>query len=447
MGQVYVQTTGNAANSGSSDNNTADLAGAAATSSTTTITLDGSPDLSGVATSGANQASIALANATNSNRKIFWITAVDNGAKTVTVDVAPTGVGASPTAWKIGGRMVWTPANVEAALRAGDVVTFNDTPATRTTTYITARTSGTSAGGFIKVVGKSGVRPKLNVTNTSVVLTGNGFPLWWVENLELDQDGASGNVVSGFDTGCVFYNVKISDGGADGFVIGAAGNAVVNCEITGVLGAGINTGVLNNGVIFGNYIHDNGGNAISMAGTVPAWTIAYNILDTNAGKGILLSGAASAAAHRIAILNNTIYGNGDSGLEISDADMQVLLQGNIFQDNGNAAGEFNVEWAAGAAENNSIHFYNCFYHQGGGGGANLSGLTANATEIITDPLFTNPSGGDFSLGTTSPAKAAAFPGQLLGGNLGYLDMGAVQRQEPSSGGGILSNTAMDGGMN
>jgi hypothetical protein len=71
-----------------------------------------------------------------------------------------------------------------------------------------------------------------------------------------------------------------------------------------------------------------------------------------------------------------------------------------------------------------------FFHSGGGGGANLSNLTVNAqvasSEFTTDPAFTNAAGGDFSISTSSPAKATGFPGQFLGGSLGYLDIGAVQ---------------------
>ena len=111
---------------------------------------------------------------------------------------------------------------------------------------------------------------------------------------------------------------------------------------------------------------------------------------------------------------------------------------NIFSENGNAAGEFNVEWVSGAAEYVSFHGWNVFYHSGGGGGANLSGLTVNAqvasSEFTTDPAFTNAAGGDFSIGSTSPAKATGYPGAFLGGSTGYLDIGAVQRQEAGGGG-------------
>jgi hypothetical protein len=153
MGTLYIDTGGSATNSGSSDQNAAELSGSAATVAGSVVSLDGSPDLSGLSTSGANQAAIHINDATNSNRKIFWISAVDNTAKTVTVDVAPTGIVSS--AWAIGGRHVLTPAAIEGALRAGDTAIFNNSPATRTGTFWTFRAAGTTAAGWAKLKGKA----------------------------------------------------------------------------------------------------------------------------------------------------------------------------------------------------------------------------------------------------------------------------------------------------
>jgi len=89
-----------------------------------------------------------------------------------------------------------------------------------------------------------------------------------------------------------------------------------------------------------------------------------------------------------------------------------------------------------------FHGYNCFYKSSN----NLSGLTVNGTETTSDPLLTDPANADFTLSSSSPCKATGFPGQFLGGSLGYLDMGAVQRQESSSG-GMIRHPGMSGGLN
>ena len=48
MGTLYIDTGGSATNSGSSDQNAADLSGSAATVAASVVTLDGSPDLTNV---------------------------------------------------------------------------------------------------------------------------------------------------------------------------------------------------------------------------------------------------------------------------------------------------------------------------------------------------------------------------------------------------------------
>lgn len=413
MGTIYVDTGGSATNSGSTDQNAANLSGAAATDVTTVLTLDGSPDLSGIVTSGATQSTIYLAAATVANRKIFWITAADDVLKTVTVDTAPA-LTAGTSAWAIGGRFVWTPASIEGSLRAGDVVTLNNSPASTTADWITCRTAGDATSGRITVKGMAGSRPAITNTSTTQCVEGGSQARWKFENLEFIQQGASGSVTQSMGQGVLMYNIKVSDGGGSGINQGDDFYLIAS-EITGVGGDGYvlsGTGGLH---AIGNYIHDCTGDGIEITSNVRS-ALTHNIIDTCAGRGIYFSNSSTTSL--VNTLNgNTVYGCGNSGLEVADADQTMLLVNNIFSENGDAAGEFNVEWAAGTAELLSFHAWNVFYHSGGGGGANLSNLTVNAqvasSEFTTDPAFTDAAGGDFSIGSTSPAKAAGFPGQFL----------------------------------
>jgi hypothetical protein len=449
MGILHIDTGGSATNSGSSDNNAADLTGIAATAASTVISLDGSPNLSALNTSGANQSSILLQQATNTNRKIFWITAFDNVGKTVTVDAAPTGITSS--AWAIGGRHLYTRASIINALRAGDIGEFNNSPASSATNLLSGGVQfGDSVSGQITLRGKAGTRPVITCTSTPVAVQDNGATYYRFENLEIAQQGASGNTMTLSAALTTVLGVKVSDGGAVGISISTvSGQKVIGCEVTGVLSDGINTSG-DHYAIVGNYLHDNQGDGLEIGTSGgPDCTVLNNICDTNIGRGIFFSSAIAAASTNIPqVYGNTVYGNGNSGLEVTDQDLGIVWLNNVLMNNGGTTGSgaANVKWAAGAAELVGLHKYNLFYQDSttlATGAVNLSGVTADATELTSDPLFVDGPNANFALKAGSPAIAAGFPGQFLDGPLGYLDMGAVQYPP----GGIMDNPGMAGGMN
>ena len=436
MGTIYIDTGGSATNSGSTNNSTASISGTAATASGTTVTLDALTDLSSVVTTpGSTQSSIYLSQASNSNKKIFWISnSTGSGGATpqITVDTAPTGI--TTSSWAIGGWCVLTPASQTGALRAGDVAQFNNSPASAAATLWTFRIAGDSTSGPAKIIGKSGTRPVLTVTNTANVISDGGFFNCWIENFQLVQQGASGSVINltGIDPHVV--NVKITQGGGNGITATGNGLQVIASEVTGCGGDGINYNAQHN-LVLGNYIHANTGNGITDAATSPNGTVANNVIAANTGRGIYQSGAiAAASGNLVTIYGNTVYTNLNSGLEVADADADIVLINNIFMNNGNAGGRYNVLWVAGAAELVGYHGYNVFNTAAAGGSGNVSGLTINSTEISTNPLLNNPGSGDFTLQATSPALAIGYPGQLVGATgQGYLDLGAQQRQSGASG--------------
>jgi hypothetical protein len=431
VGTLYIDTGGSATNSGSRDENAAILTGSAATASGVVVSLDGSPDLSSVIyTAGPTQDSIYLAQATNSNQKIFWITNIDNVAKTVTTNVAPTGIVSS--AWAIGGRHVLTNASIEGAPRAGDVIQFNNSPAASASTLWTCRTAGDNTSGWITLRGKAGTRPVLTNTSTNWCINANNQAYWKIENLELQQQGASGNALT-FSGYWQLKNVKVSDS-AGGFNI-SIGNIIADSEFSGIGGTVFSApGGAQSLQVLNSYIHDNTGNVLSLWSTASFVIFHNNIVDSMTGKGLYIAAAYTSPNMPIWITQNTFYRCGDSAIEITDKDVgPVILYNNIFKDNGNAAGEYNFEQTGGTFNaSGGISRSNIFSIDGIVGGGNTYGITLDSTDIVADPLFVDAPNGDFSLQSTSPAKAGGYPGVFLGGPIGYLDIGAVQRQEENS---------------
>ncbi len=440
---IYIDTGGHAQGSGSRDSGTPLASGTSGASvSGTTVTLPGGTDLSAVATDGSD--TIYIADATNSFQKLFKITAKNDGADTVTVDVAPTG-SISNSAWGIGGQLVYSAAVIPGSLRAGWIAQFNNSPASHSGSTMwevpnNAANDGNSTDGPIKVIGKTGVRPALTVTDTNLIVNGGSRANWWWENLEFVQQGASGNIFVSLGGSCTQYNIKVSDAGGIGVTGVGNGNRLIASEISGVGGDGYDSNA--RATTMGNYVHDCGGRGIDISSGGSIEHCLFNIVDTCADRGIYVSSdGAAGGAQWIAFC--TVYGCGNSGIEVIGPTDYSTIMNNIASENGNAGGEANFEWAnANGTEKTAFHGWNLAYHSGGG--TNYSGWTQASTEITGDPLFTNPSGGDFSLGDSSPAIAAGFPGQFLGGSLGYLDLGAVQKQQGGGGGGGLTAPILGG---
>lgn len=438
VGIIYMDTAANgsasASFSGTTDTTTPTVSGTTATAVTTTITLDAGTVLTGVSTAG-DQA-IFLSQATNTNQKIFWITnsSGSGGATpTVTVSVAPTGI--TTSSWAIGGRMILTAANYEAALRPGDTVLFNISPASSASTLVTARVSGDATTGFIYLKGKAGVRPNLQLTGASVVLAVGAINSWWVENLELSTTSTSGLIGSLTGQGWVFNNVKFThtSGGGSAIHINASGYfTLLNSEFNISSGTGNCITTTVNLTAIGNYFHGSGGDAINNNIVQPSSRIVNNIFSSNV-RGINLPASSTTQANSVLIYGNTFYANTTAGLEVANANTAVTLVNNIFVNDGTHA---NVIWDAGNAQLVSTHYNNIFYASGG---TNLTGLTPNSSELTTNPLLNNPGSGDFTLQTGSPAIAAGIPGAFLDGSTGYMDIGALQVPATSGGGGIIGS--------
>jgi hypothetical protein len=443
-GVIYVDTGGSSTNSGTTDSNTGTVGSGSATitCSATTFTgstpgcsFSGSPDLSGVVTDGSQ--AVYLGCESNSNAKIAWINGIDNTNKLLGTTITVTGCSSSTAAWEVGGRLLWTPANVQGQLRGGDTVQFNNNPASRTTNFFALQVDGSQSNKII-IQGKPGTRPLLRMTSgANAIINGSSKQNYLIQNLEIQHAGTG----TGFDTmgaGTIIVNVKFSQGGATYVSTGSSGYmTILNSEITGDTATPVISCNCTGMLFSGNYLHDNTtgtGSELSLnTSTAGVYTVRGNVIANNAGIGLNVAGAPTTSGNLTSIFGNTFYANATSAnLLVASAQTNIELYNNIFQTSGSIP---NVSWTAGTAEATGTHGYNDFYTTGS---ANLSGLTANSTEITTDPKLNAPGSNDFTLGTGSPAKLLAFPGQgnLLGiSGTAYGDSGSQQSPNTSTGGG------------
>lgn len=442
--KIIIQGSGNATHSGCTDSDTPLLSGSAATVSGVRVTLDGSPDLSAcITTPGDAQWTIALAQATNANRKIFKIIAFDNTAKWFDLDAAPTGVTSS--GWVVGGRITIAGfAGQELSAQGGDEVVFNE-DITGTAVILSPRGSGTQGEGYIRYTGAAGaIRTMENTGSGSAsIFTESGTTAGiWYRNLRFSApNGTSGSALSmeaanvaelcEFDGG--------SAGGTTGITFAAAGNKLLRCQVEG-FGVGVSMSTFG-GIVAGCYIHHNT-DGITFSGS-SFGIIAGNVITKNTQYGVHFSGAVSTFTNALGFFaNNTVAWNGADGLRIADVDAPFTFANNIFAFNGTTSG-YNINLTPGGnLARQAFCSHNILFATGGG--ANVNGYTLQATDINADPLFTDADADsdDYSLQASSPAKAAAMP---LFGFSSYLDIGAIQRQEPTGGGGTTGIAALVGG--
>lgn len=208
-----------------------------------------------------------------------------------------------------------------------------------------------------------------------------------------------------------------------------AGTRVLFNELSSTAGNAVDAGGgAGNGThIIGNYIHDSTAGIIT--GTAEFATIAFNIIDT-CTTGIQINSGVIG----IIIINNTLY-NGTTGISLpATTGTRSTVLNNIIS-------TFTTGASANALTDSNYFDYNNFHNNG----TARTNVTAGAGDIALDPSFTNAASGDFTVGANM--KAVAFPGIFSGAlTTGYLDIGAVQRVEPTGGSGGGIRLAGHGGL-
>lgn len=324
---------------------------------------------------------------------------------------------------------------LDANANAGHIYFVKYSASAYTLNATTIAQAGTAASPII-LSGYSTVRSLLNTDSDRPTLnnggTGTTFATnWAVRNLIFT--GSANTAVIGNNINS-FRRVKVSNtsSGATKVALSLAGaGTVINSELTSA-GSGESYGVQSSGtgaVIYGNYIYSSSPGVSGCVNLgVGVNTVAYNIL-SGCSKAVNIT----ATYDYQRIVNNTMFGaETPAGTAISGADSeQDFIVGNLIY--GFTTG---VTYTAEAKTN--FFAYNNYYNNT----ANYSNVTPGVGDTFLDPALTCTAAAN--CGTIASAdfkpgvfmKAGAFPGAFPGSaTTGYLDKGAVQRQEGAGGGG------------
>ena len=263
-----------------------------------------------------------------------------------------------------------------------------------------------------------------------------------------NRASAAGDAITCSVTGLVFKNLIATAAGGDGFDVSTASSIkYINCRATANGGAGFNAS--QNGGIR-TYINcqsdgNTGGGFVAGGGNASTMLAIGCESRGNGGNGYQ---ATSSGEIRIvhclcygnsatgitpnqgttAIINTTVHSNtgaSSDGYSFGAAGFNITIWNCIFSSNG----RYGINFGSSTGHSPNINYNN--FHSNGTAARN--NIAAGANDLALDPQYTDASNGNFTIGTN--LKAAGFPGLFPRGvTTGYLDMGAVQRQEPAGGG-------------
>jgi hypothetical protein len=263
-------------------------------------------------------------------------------------------------------------------------------------------------------------RPVINTTTLAI----NSSNYNQIKNL-IVYGAVNGTVwttsISTLVDNCKFYNAYAGSGKTA--ISLTNGNRMTNSEAY-ANDAGSNFGIAVNmdtsgSILFGNYIHDSATCVSISSGSA---VLINNIIANCSTVGAKTSTNAKDIQY---FIGNTFFGGDHAtadAVDLTTVDF-VFFYNNIFA---------NWNYAILNPGDYLVSDYNDFWSN------DTDGITLGPHDLTLDPGFSNTSTGDFRIGVN--LKAKGFPnGVALSGtaatSLGYTDMGALQRVEPSGGGG------------
>ena len=189
---------------------------------------------------------------------------------------------------------------------------------------------------------------------------------------------------------------------------------IIGCEAISDNGIGISFQTY--GVAYGCYVHDCDQAGMQME-TGSAAEAYFNIVDT------CTTGMTLVTQHLNIVIGNTIY-NCTTGISGAAAYTSVFLN-NIID-----------SCTTGASWDSEVAANHWDYNNWKNNTDDTSNVIKGPHASALDPQFTDAENGDFSIGPN--LAGTGFPGAFPGGlTTGYLDKGAVQRTEVTTGIGVF----------
>ncbi len=295
---------------------------------------------------------------------------------------------------------------------------------TETATIDTGGSAGSSSvyEGYTTTLGDEGrcvidgASTRANGINTALSVAYHVF-----KNIEIKGCTGNGFSVGAADFG-TFKNCYCHNNGASGFVADDAWN-FEGCISESNSSLGFDAD--NNSLLVGCYSHSNSGKGIEIA-----WGCVLNcVIHNNAGTGIDLRAVTNK--NTAGVVGNCTLADSDgasgNGIDISSASTSAWTVFNTIIDDqvtGLRSGQDIGE--------RSLSFNNLLFSNST---ADYANATTHTGEVTSDPLFTDGGNDDYTLGSSSPAKAAGVDAGEIINAVSYIDIGAHQRQEPAGGGG------------
>ena len=461
---LFNSATGSDTTSSGAGPSTA-LSGTHASNASGVISLaTDAPNLSGVAADGS-----ALLYVAGLASPFGKIVAVDNSAKTVTIDNLSTWSGDNKS-WAIGGKRASIGGTDSARIfstgtRAGFILEMESGHTETVTAAIV--TGGVGGGGNttdgpVILRGTSGAAtlPLLTFSNNGRAFDNgtNTSVYWQFRDFEMRNSNATKTASTAFYSGglgIVIKGVKVNHS-TDYFwrivdmVATTDSHGIYDCDLGYAADVCIRFPTTGRGpcCVVNNWIHNATShgvfNQVSAATHLCTFLYLNNIIANNGGDGINMGDLTSDATRTAQFIGNTFHGNTGDGLELASISTSTCLrhlqiENNIFTNNGG----YGINWSGSGINNTVLTAYAVSLkgnmHNGNTSGFLSASITTDTNTTAADPSYTNSGGNDYSVGTA--AKAVGYP---VGGTLyvgkssstySYLEPGVSQRQEVAASGG------------